>query len=118
MLTILNDTKVDLIAIRVSGTLGKDDYAQLERTMEHAIEKHGKLRMYCEITGFKGLTPAALLQELKLDLKYANKVSQMAVAGDAKWEEALAQLAKPFTSAAIKFFPLENKAQAKRWIAR
>jgi hypothetical protein len=36
--------------------------------------------------------------------------------GDKKWQELMTGLMKPFTPAAIKFFPLDEKERAKEWV--
>lgn len=38
--------------------------------------------------------------------------------GEKKWQVWMTQLMKPFTSAEIKYFDIENEQAAKDWIKR
>ncbi|MGB7786151.1 MAG: STAS/SEC14 domain-containing protein [Salinimicrobium sp.] len=97
--------------------LKDEDYERLVPLLKEKVQKYGMIRWYFEMQNFEGWSLSAMWQDLKFDVKYAENIEKVAMVGDKNWEEKLTQLMKPFTSADIKFFPLEEKEQAKSWIS-
>jgi hypothetical protein len=116
MLQILGQTEGNLIATRATGNLTEADYDKLLPLLNNIVEKHKKIRWYFEMEGFEGWKPKAFWEDLKFDVQHANKFEKVAMVGDEKWEDWMTDLMKPFTSAEVKFFDLEEKEIAKKWI--
>jgi len=117
MIEILNDTKDDLVAVKATEKLSKDDYDVLIPLLEGRLDTHDKLRMYFEMEDFEGWRIKALWEDVKFDTKHANDFKRIAMVGDRKWQENMTQLMKPFTSADVKFFDLSEKNRALEWVA-
>ena len=116
MLQILGQTEGNLIATRATENLTEADYDKLLPLLNNIVEKYKKIRWYFEMEGFEGWTPKAFWKDLKFDVQHANKFEKVAMVGDEKWENWMTDLMKPFTSAEVKFFDLEEKEIAKKWI--
>ena len=116
MLQILGQTEGNLIATRATENLTEADYDKLLPLLNNIVEKYKKIRWYFEMEGFEGWTPKAFWKDLKFDVQHANDFEKVAMIGDKKWEKWMTDLMKPFTSAEVKFFDLEEKEIAKRWI--
>ncbi|MGY8914825.1 MAG: STAS/SEC14 domain-containing protein, partial [Flavobacteriales bacterium] len=50
------------------------------------------------------------------DTAHAKDYEKIAMVGDKKWQEWIAQFMKPFTNADIRYFDLKDKETAKQWI--
>lgn len=106
-----------LLVIRMSGKLHKSDYAHFVPVVDDAIAKHGKVRMLVQMHNFHGWDAGGLWEDLKFDVKHFNKIDRLAIVGDKDWEKWMATFCKPFTTATIRYFPVEQAAEARQWIA-
>ena len=116
MIQIETDNNSNIVYTTSSGTLEKNDYDALLPVVEQKIRQFGKIRLYFEMSNFTGWKPEAFLQDLKFDIKHVKDFEKVAMVGDKKWQELMTGLMKPFTSAAIRFFPLDEKETAKEWV--
>ena len=116
MLQILGQTEGNLLATRATGNLTEADFDKLLPLLNNIVERYKKIRWYFEMEGFEGWTPKAFWKDLKFDVQHANDFEKVAMIGDKKWEKWMTDLMKPFTSAEVKFFDLEEKEIAKKWI--
>ena len=98
--------------------LHDDDYERIVPLLQEKIQTFGKVRWYFEMRDFEGWTLSAAWDDLKFDFKNLDKMERIAMVGDEKWEKYLTQLMKPFTTADMKFFSMEEADEAKNWIKR
>ena len=96
--------------------LTREDYNEIIPLLEEAIRKFGKIGWYFEMQDFKGWTPEAAWKDISFDFSNKEHLKKVAMVGDKSWEKGITQIMKPFTTAEIKFFPLEEKSKAKAWI--
>lgn len=106
----------NIIYTLVTGTVVKEDMEKLLPILKDKIQKFGKARWYYEMKDFNGWKPDAFWEDVMFDLKHANDFEKVAMVGEKKWQEWMTQIMKPFTSAEIKYFDLEDKQAAKDWI--
>ncbi|WP_026462408.1 STAS/SEC14 domain-containing protein [Adhaeribacter aquaticus] len=116
MIANLETDREDLVAIRLTGTLVKEDYNQLIPVLESKINQFGKIDLYWEMDHADGWEPAALWEDIKFDIKHINSFRKVAIVGDKKWEELIANLIKPFTTAEISYFDTSQKEEAFIWV--
>jgi len=114
---INNDESNNLIEVRVTGKLVKEDYSKFVPELERMIKSHGKLRILFEMIDFHGWTVTALWEDLKFDLKHFRDVDRLAMVGDKKWEKGMSFFCKPFTSAEIRYFDQLHRDDALAWLA-
>lgn len=105
----------DIIVVTASGTLTRDDYATLTPRLEQEAERHERLRLVWEMRDFSW-QPGAALEDLKLDVKLNSEVSKIAMIGEAKWQDWMTQLSKPFASGEMRYFDLSERDAAYAWI--
>ena len=106
-----------IVALRVSGRLVHEDYESLVPRLEEMIEQHGAIRCLIELTGLEGVTPRAIWDELRFDLKHARDVSRCAVVGDRNWERWATAATRPiFRRAEVRFFERRDLEEALAWI--
>ena len=106
-----------VLHIKVTGKLQEEDYARFEPEVERLIATAGKLRILLETQHFHGWEASALWEDVKFDAKHFRDIERLAIVGDRKWEKGMAMFCKPFTTAEVRFFPTEELADAKAWVA-
>jgi hypothetical protein len=116
MIQVLDEPRADLLAFRISGHVDKRDYDIMLPLFEDKIKKHGKIRAYAEVQDVEDYSIKALWQDLKFDIKHAADFTRVALVGDQKWMEWATLMAKPFTSAELKYFDFSQREQAWAWI--
>jgi hypothetical protein len=116
-LEIKSENGGKLLVVHLTGKLHRDDYQRLGPAVEQAIQQHGKVRMLVEMRNFHGWDMAALWEDVKFDIKHFRDIERLALVGDKTWEQGMATFCKPFTTATIRYFPVEQAAAAREWIA-
>jgi hypothetical protein len=116
MFKYLKEHATDLIAVMVTGKLDKADYDSLLPEAEEKLRRYGKVSVYWEMVDFDGWQLSGLWPELKFDIKHLNDFNRVALVGGKKWESMIASVAKPFTTAEIRFFDLSEREQAMAWV--
>ena len=103
------------MAIKLIGKLTKMDFEIIVPLMVTEIEEYHKIALYVEMQDFHGWTAEALWADTKFDLRHHKDFSRIAFVGDQTWEEWMAILSKPFTSAAVRYFDELEREAALRW---
>jgi len=116
MVTNIETTRGDLVAIQLTGSLERQDYDQLIPVLESKINQFGKIDLYWEMEGVSGWQPGGMWQDIKFDVKHVNSFRKVAIVGDKKWEEWIARMIRPFTTAEIGYFDITQKAEAMAWV--
>ena len=112
-----DDGPVDaLVSLQVIGALEKRDYDVFAARLQEMVQEHGKLRLLVELVDFQGWTAGAVWEDVKLAFKHYDDIERLAIVGESRWEKGMAVLAKPFTAAKVRYFSVENRAEAERWI--
>lgn len=105
-----------LLAIRVSGTLGKADYAEFVPTFEDALHQRGKLRVLFDMVDFHGWDVSAAWQDTKFGVKHFADIERLAMVGETRWQHGMALFCKPFTKASVRYFDRADAAKARDWL--
>ena len=116
MLELLEESKGDLVAFRISGHVDKNDYEIMLPILEEKIKQYGKINVYAEMQEVEDFTLKALWEDLKFDFRHAADFSKAALVGEQKWLDWLTISSSPFTTAKVKHFSLEQRQQALDWI--
>lgn len=116
MLQILGQTEGKVIATKAIGKLTKSDYEILIPILTNRLQDYKKIRWYFEMENFTGWELKAFWQDVKFDAQHADDFEKIAMVGEKKWQEWMADLMKPFTEAEVKFFDLKDRNVALEWI--
>ena len=116
MLQILEEFQGDLVAFRISGNVDKNDYDVMLPLLEEKIRQHGKIRVYAEVQDVEAYSLRALYDEVKFDVKHAANFSKAAIVGDGEWLDWLTTMARPFTTAEVKYFNFSQRDAAWAWV--
>lgn len=120
MSVLLNLEKIsghNIVEVRVSDKLSREDYEQFVPEVECLIRENGKIRLLFEMKDFHGWDAGALWEDIKFDLKHFADIGRLAMIGEKKWEQWMAAFCKPFTSAEIRYFDQSQSSDARSWIA-
>lgn len=116
MIHILDQSKDDLVAFRISGDVNRSDYDVMLPLLQERIRQHGKIRVYAEVQEVEDFTLRALWEDIKFDITHGSDFSKVALVGDRKWIDWLTVMAKPFTTAEVKYFDFTQRQLAWEWI--
>jgi hypothetical protein len=110
----------EVIGLRVSGKLEKDDIQRVIDVSEMKLSAMGqgaRLRVYVEVESFGGLSFQALLEDLKFGLAHVGDIDRKAVVSDIVWMGRFAAIADPlFPSVHVKHFKFEDRDAARAWV--
>jgi hypothetical protein len=115
MIKKLDDTRENLLAVRISGKLEEADYQEIYTKVKPLVEKYDQPRLYFEIDDLEGVTPKAVYERIK-DQKYFNKFHKVAIVGDKKWQEMMVDLFSSLMEPEGKFFETDKKSKALNWL--
>ena len=116
MFEILEKSTGNVIGMKVKGKLVHEDYEQFVPRLEKLIEEHGSIRCYCELTDFHGITPHALWDELKFDVKHCKDIERCAIVGDPSWHQWMSRMGQTiFSQAQMKYFNVDQAEEAWQW---
>ena len=116
MIQLLEETKDDLVAFRISDHIDKSDYDVMLPMLKEKIKHHGKIKAYVELYDVDSISMKALWEEIRFDFKHASDFTKVAVVGDESWTDMITSVAKPFTTAEVKHFGFNQRQQAWEWI--
>jgi len=116
MLRIDNLNENQVLTIRASDRLTKEDYNRLLPELEQMLEKHSPLRFYIKLEDLSGFEIEALVEDLKFDYKHKNQYGKTAIVGDKKWEEWGTKISKIFFDSEMKFFYKDQSDEAWSWV--
>ena len=71
-----------LLVVNVSGKLAAADYERFVPEFDRLVQKHGKLRLLFDMTGFHGWETAALWADIKFDAKHFADIERLAMVGE------------------------------------
>lgn len=102
--------------IHALGKLVKEDYPLFTSQFERIVSGNGKLSVLFDMTELDGWSSKGFWEEAKFDLRHNNDIGRLAVIGDAKWQHALVDIAKPFAAAEVRYFHRDEVSQARNWL--
>ena len=118
MLEIIELTGGNIIATKASGKLKKEDMEKIRPLIHAILDKGMKVHWYFEMEDFTGWDLSGFWEDLKMDTTHAEDYEKIAMVGDKKWQDWITQFMKPFTNAEVKYYDLEDRETAKKWIKK
>jgi hypothetical protein len=116
MMEILPSPKENVLLVKITGNITKEDYDRLVPVMEAKIQQHGKIKLYTELENLGLPTLGALWEDIKMDVKHYRDFSHVAVVGEPEWLASITKLVAPLVPAEVRVFSLEEKDAAMQWI--
>ncbi|MGD9544943.1 MAG: STAS/SEC14 domain-containing protein [Methylocystis sp.] len=108
-----------VVAIVCKGRVTKADYdSVLIPAVQDAFKKHGKVRIYYEISpDFTGFEPGAMWQDFRVGMEHLTAWERVALVTDVEWIRHTMQLFSFLMPGETKSFSLAQAGEARAWIA-
>jgi len=120
MITVLSGFPDDVVAVRATGRVTRDDYAQvLVPAIERALSSHKKLSFYYELAPeMQGFDVGAMWEDARVGIAHLTRWERIAVVTDVEWLRAAVNLFRFLVPAAVRVFGTGEAAEAKAWISQ
>lgn len=113
----INPPVGNVLWVKVSGKLSKEEYAELVPSWEEMIAKYGKFRLLFQMEpGFEGWEPMAAWNDLKFSVSHRNEMERVAIVGGKKWEALVAKLGGLLVNAEVRYFEDSQIESAQEWL--
>ena len=107
----------DVCVLRISGILKQSEFGAEQSALSRRIETGAKPRLLVILENFDGWERGADWNDLDFLLSYSHKITKVVIVAEPRWETlALAFAGAGVRRAPVKFFPLTELAQARRWL--
>lgn len=118
MITILPETKGDLLALKTESKLTHSDYIDvLLPRLRQITQEHGKARILCDMgEEFEGWELQAMWDDARFGLDHRHDVSKFAVIGGPDWIDWGVRIASLLTDTEVATFTPEEKQSALEWV--
>lgn len=116
MFKITSKPESNVVAVKIGAAVTKEDYDLALPHLEDKIKSHGKVRLYCEIDNVSTITSEAIKEDLKFDIKHLTDFEKVAIIGERGWEKWLTKIGSVFTSAEVRYYEPQQKAEAMKWV--
>jgi len=118
MIDIL-DAPDHVFAVRFVGALTGNDFDLMKREIEARIARHGRVGVAADLTELSGLTPQALLKDLRYNIEKLGHWDQFpreAVITQRSWIAAVTEAVHPFVpKVEVRAFRPEQRDEAIAW---
>lgn len=118
MFKILDISKENVIALKVTGKVNAEDYDRIIPLLDHMIQEYGTVRCLADVSTLEGVKPDAFWKDFWFSIKHANKFEKVAVVGGGPLIEGFSKLSAPFTKAKVKTFDEKEIMAATEWIKK
>ena len=108
----------DICELRISGVLKQDEFAAAQAELARKIDAGAKPRLLVIGENFEGWERGADWNDLDFLISHSGEIAKIAVVAEPQWEvHALAFAGAGVRRAPVKFFPSNELAQARTWLA-
>jgi hypothetical protein len=117
MIEALPNFPEGVVALRCAGQIARQDYERVViPTLEAAVQRHTKLRMYCQVDSLSGMSPGAMWDDVKVGVEHLTRWERVAVVTDIDWIGKATKLYAFLMPFEVRVFPLAEAEKARAWI--
>jgi len=106
----------NIVAFRLTGKLSHADYKAFLPRLEELIEANGRISVLLELVDFHGWDLTAAWDDFHFGMQHQDDFERIAIVGHGALQRWMALMAKPFTSAGVRFFEQERLGDAWDWL--
>jgi hypothetical protein len=108
----------DVYVLRVGGLMKQSEFADKQDGVRHDIDAGAKPRLLAIFENFEGWERGVDWNDLDFLITHSGKIAKIALVAEPRWEvQALAFAGAGVRSGPVRFFPPNELAQARTWIA-
>lgn len=108
----------NLLVLTMAGTVSQDDYEQLVPRLESEMDVHDEIRLVCDVTEMESVTPPAIWEDVKFDLRHRKDFGRVAVVGSRRWHDWVTQMFKPIAEGVVRTFDATERHRAMEWVSQ
>ena len=105
-----------VVALRAAGRVTREEFRELMPPLEEAIARHRPIRLLCDLTGWTGLEPGALWEDLMFTLRHGRDIGRMAVVTDRRWIERWVGFTAGLVRIEARCFAPHERDAARAWV--
>ena len=105
-----------IVTLKFREKLDKADYDTFVPMIETQMENNAPIRLLAELHDFEGWTAGALWEDTKFAAKHFHDIERLAVVGESRWQKGITVFVKPFTSADVRYFDINEIDRARKWV--
>jgi hypothetical protein len=106
----------NLLVVKVSGKLTKDDYAVFLPKVDQLVKEQHKISILFDMHDFHGWEVTAAWEDTKFAFHHFRDIERLAVIGEKPWQKAMAVVCKPFTRAEVRYYTHDQSEHAYQWL--
>jgi hypothetical protein len=107
-----------IIGFRLSGEVTAEDVQEMERIVQEACEKFGKIRMLVELAELEVDDPTAYWDTFKIAREHGEDVERVAIVGDKAWEKSWIGIGGMWVESDVRYFDHGQLEDAWDWIRK
>lgn len=118
MLELIDFQRGNVVGLKVDGKITEEEFDKIASYCEDKLKEFQDIRLYAELKSYGGMSPKAVLKDIKFGIKHWQQIEKEAIITDQQWMQKVADAAdKLFPNIEVKAFPFEEDKWAKKWIA-
>ena len=114
--TIQTQANTNFVEVTLNKKITRQDYELFQPIIDAEIKKHGRICMLVVARNFDGWDLGASWEETRFIFSHYSRIDRIGLVGAAEWQKWLTFFCKPFTSAEVKFFNVDEEAEARKWV--
>ncbi len=108
-----------ICVLRITGKLKRSEFGEAQEAIARAIDAGAKPRLLVILDEFEGWERGADWNDLDFLFSLSQEIARIAIVVDPRWEvPTLAFAGAGVRRAPVKFFPPNELAQAREWLAQ
>jgi hypothetical protein len=117
MIEVLPEFPDGVMGLRCADHVTRQDYETvLIPALNAAFKQHKTLRAYCEIVSFRGMSPGAMWDDVKVGMEHLAHWERVAIVTDIDWISHTTKLFAFLWPGEMRVFSLSGAEQARAWI--
>ena len=116
MLTLLPETRDDIVALKFTGMITEADLDGQFPEVDAILDSGRKMRLVLDWKDLEGWVPGAKSLGTWFGLRHWAHVDRVAVVADAKWEDEKTRVADICKAATVRRFPDDQRDEAIQWL--
>ena len=120
MLEFYEQPGTNLILVRASGRITRDDYYRITPWLESRMRKHGCLRAMVVISHIDDIVLGVFWDDLKYTLKNGHNFERIAMVGDRRWQQWWMRRwmcpGRLLTPCEMRYFDQVDEDEAEMWV--
>lgn len=116
MITVLDFSTADLLAVKADGEVSASDYKKLVTVIDDKVKKYGSLKWYYEMGDDHFWTIESILDDIDVDFEIGDHVEKCAIVNAGMLEPVISTFISPMIKGEIRFFEKEEKEKALEWL--